>query len=159
MSSFPLKGSQNKRINNADMRTEIMIQENGNIDIKTSFHPKSTLPPIISIVVFLIDSENNILFSNQHHIHAPGHVGLLNERSWYETIPREILKKVTNYAIYHTDTLVVIPYTSDDIKKWSETIGSFIQTFQDDEESYADIPPTSFNHEHSIKEYRDYHDQ
>lgn len=135
MNNFPLKGSQQRRIHNADMTTKITILENGTIDVETSFHPKSTLPPIISTVIFLADSNNNILFSTQHTIHKQGHVGVLNKIDiWNDIVPEVILKKVTNYAIYHADTLILSPYTSEDLKKWSETISSLIQTFQEVED-------------------------
>ncbi|PEM50736.1 hypothetical protein [Bacillus wiedmannii] len=117
MPEFPLKGLQHTLLDRYDfMETEINISTDGNLEGKTKTWTYSNTHGFIgSVIVFLTDSSNTILYTTRPKSYKVDSVSYTKEFSdqdptvrtnridiWNEQIPEDILKHAINYAIYHS---------------------------------------------------------
>ncbi len=114
---FPLKGLQYTLLDRYDfMETEIKISTDGNLEGKTKTWTYSNIHGFIgSVIVFLTDSSNTILYttrSKSYKVESVSYTKNFSDQDptirtnridiWNEQIPEDILKHAINYAIHHS---------------------------------------------------------
>ncbi|MGG3839668.1 hypothetical protein ABEV00_21935 [Paenibacillus thiaminolyticus] len=114
------------------METSFQISENGRIDATTKTWTSDPWRGFTgSVVIFLTDTSGNILHATDTHRYGVDGVRVgdpSRQDTWDETIPDDVLRNMTGYAIWQAHTPVP-RITPDLFKEWSEAIAPIIEIF------------------------------